>query len=94
MMFRQLRSLRADKASSPSNLQGTALNSVSTLSVPSDKLVDVRSVHLRPLLSGYNSNRFNWLAETTKPSWESGGWSACKMGVFSKSVTLKICRIW
>ena len=47
-----------------------------------------------PLLSGYNSNRFNWLAETTKPSWESGGWSACKMGVFSKSVTLKICRIW
>jgi hypothetical protein len=25
------------------------------------------------LLSGYNSNRFNWLAESSKSFWEPGG---------------------
>ena len=48
----------------------------------------------KPLLSGYKSNRINWLESSGESSWESGGWSACKMGVFSKSVTLRICRIW
>jgi peptidoglycan/LPS O-acetylase OafA/YrhL len=52
------------------------------------------SLYLIPLLSGYKLNRFNWLELSSRSSWESEGWRACKMGVFSKSVTLKICRIW
>ena len=57
--------------------------------------------HLKPiiycavsLVSGYKLNRFNWLELSRRFSWESEGWRACRMGVFSKSVTLKICRIW
>ncbi len=46
------------------------------------------------LASGYKSNRISWLPGPANSSWESDAWSACKMGVFSKSVTLKICRIW
>jgi len=47
----------------------------------------------KPLLSGYKSNRMSCLAEPGKSLRESGAWRACKMGVFSKRVRLKICRI-
>jgi len=46
------------------------------------------------LLSGYKSNRISWLLESTKSISESDDWRARKMGVFSKSVRLKTCRIW
>jgi hypothetical protein len=32
-----------------------------------------RKGRARPLLSGYKLNKFSWLAESTKFSWESGG---------------------
>ena len=51
-------------------------------------------VLLMALLSGYKWNRFSCLQFSSKSSWEPDSWSACKMGVFSKSVTLRICRIW
>src|ERR1035437_3896827 len=50
--------------------------------------------YIGSLLSGYKVNRFNWLELSNRFSWESDGWRACRMGVFSKSVTLRICRIW
>ncbi len=51
-------------------------------------------VYLKPLLSGYKSNRINWLPGSSKSSRESHAWSARKIEVFSKSVMLRTCRIW
>ena len=56
--------------------------------------VDGRGHEGITLLSGYQLNRFNWLPESTKFSEKSEGCSACQMGVFSKRVRLKSCRIW
>ena len=52
-----------------------------------------KTVWAGSLLSGYKSNRMSCLAEPGKSLRESGAWRACKMGVFSKRVRLKICRI-
>ena len=46
------------------------------------------------LLSGYKLNKISWLGFSWRWSWESEAWSARKMGVFSKRVILRICRIW
>ena len=49
---------------------------------------------IEPLVSGYKSNRFNWLEIPSDFSWDSVSSKACRMGAFSKSVTLRTCRIW
>jgi outer membrane protein TolC len=64
------------------------------LNLTTAEVEDVNAKYDYPLLSGYKVNRLNWLESSNVSSWESDGWSACKMGVFSKSVTLRICRIW
>ena len=46
------------------------------------------------LVSGYKSNRFNWLEIPSNFSWDSASSKARKMGTFSNSVTLRTCRIW
>ena len=59
----------------------------------------IRNVRLRlriqaiSLLSRYKSNNNNWLAESPVLFCRSCSTSACKMGIFSKTVTLKICNI-
>ena len=45
------------------------------------------------LLSRYNSNRLSWLGGVSAGSSVSTPSKACKMGIFSNKVTLKICRI-
>lgn len=50
--------------------------------------------YFEALLSGYLSNRINWLAGAGKSRWESESWRACEIEVFSNAVTLRICRIW
>jgi len=47
-----------------------------------------------PLLSGYKSSRINWLGFTDRSVSEISSRNTCKMGVFSKRLTLKICKIW
>ena len=49
---------------------------------------------MNSLLSGYEPNRFNWLAWHGNSSWKSICWSARKMRVFSNRVRLSTCRIW
>jgi hypothetical protein len=44
-------------------------------------------------LSGYKSNRFNWLGNCSPESCDFSSLNACKIGVFSKSVRLRICKI-
>jgi hypothetical protein len=46
-----------------------------------------------PLLSGYKSNRINWIPESHVSIPDPCSERACKMGVFSKIETLKNCRI-
>ena len=48
---------------------------------------------LDPLLSHHKSNRVSWLERVGRGSWESRPCNTCSMGVFSKTVTLRICRI-
>jgi hypothetical protein len=50
-------------------------------------------INLLSQVSGYKSSRFNWLETSGNSSWGSMSPKACKMGTFSNSVTLKICRI-
>jgi hypothetical protein len=45
------------------------------------------------LLSNHNSNKFNWLCNPSVLILQSVSISTCKIETFSKSVTLKICRI-
>ncbi len=47
-----------------------------------------------PLVSGYKPSRFSWLENSADFSWESSSSKARRMGVFSKRVTLRTCRIW
>jgi len=46
---------------------------IAGLSMGGGESLDIGLNHLESLLSGYNSNRFNWLAKAGKSSWESGG---------------------
>ena len=45
------------------------------------------------LLSHHKSNRVSWLERVGRGSWESRPCNTCRMGVFSKTVTLRIYRI-
>jgi hypothetical protein len=45
-----------------------------------------------PLVSGHKLNRGNWLASSIASNWEATSKTAVEMGIFSKSVTLRICR--
>jgi hypothetical protein len=45
-----------------------------------------------PLVSGYKSNSCHWLPLSTSSSLEPTSETAIDMGVFSKSVMLRICR--
>ena len=53
-----------------------------------------RDQQFKSLVSGYKSNRFNWLEIPSNFSWDSASSKARKMGTFSNSVTLRTCRIW
>ena len=46
------------------------------------------------LVSGYKSKRINWLGLSSNSDGELNASISCKMGAFSKIVTLKICKIW
>jgi hypothetical protein len=46
------------------------------------------------LVSGYKWNRISWLGSANVCCPEVEPWNACKMGVFSNSVTLATGRIW
>ena len=46
-----------------------------------------------PLLSHHKSNNVNGITGSGSGRRQGGGENACKMGVFSKRVTLRICRI-
>ncbi len=61
---------------------------------PSPSSVPFAPQSPKSLVSGYKSHRINCLPESAKSIPESDSWRACKMGVFSKRVTLRICRIW
>lgn len=45
-----------------------------------------------PIVSGHKSNNDSWLPSSIASNWEPMSKTAMEMGVFSKSVTLKICR--
>ena len=45
-----------------------------------------------PVVSGHKSNSCNWLPSSMSSDWEPTSKTAVEMGIFSKSVTLRICR--
>ena len=45
-----------------------------------------------PVVSGHKSNNCSWLPSSIWSNWEPMSKTAIEMGVFSKSVTLRICR--
>jgi hypothetical protein len=45
----------------------------------------------QPLLSGHNSNNGNWLASSISSNLDATSKTAVEMGIFSKSVMLRIC---
>ena len=57
------------------------------------QVIDPAQIRELPLLSHHKSNRVSWLEGWSGGSWESRPSNTCKMGVFSKTVTLRICRI-
>jgi|SRR5271154_3318462 len=52
------------------------------------------NVYLDSLVSGYKSKRISCLELSSNSDRESNASISCKMGSFSKIVTLTICRIW
>src|SRR3970040_2053601 len=48
-------------------------------------------LYSRPLLSGQNANKFNWLLMVASASLGSVCESACCIGIFSNRVTERIC---
>ena len=46
-----------------------------------------------PVLSNYKLNRFNWMHESYVGNGASKFKKACRIGLFSKIVTLRICKI-
>src|SRR2546426_10448526 len=55
-----------------------------------DKIRDV--VGLYAIVSNHKSNSNNWLPTSISANWEPTSKTAREMGVFSNSVTLRICR--
>ncbi len=53
---------------------------------------DGRVTYFNALLSGYKSNKSNWLPESPVSNWDTFSERACKMGIFSKIETLRNCR--
>ncbi len=47
---------------------------------------------LTAVVSGHKSNSDSWLPSSISSNWEPMSKTAIEMGVFSKSVMLKICR--
>jgi hypothetical protein len=57
------------------------------------EFVEYEKIEADPLVSGYKSNNDSWLQNPVFCLLYSESQKACKMGVFSKIVTLRICRI-
>ena len=51
-------------------------------------------VSIPTVVSGHKSNNCSWLPSSIASNWEPSAKTAIEMGVFSKSVTLRICRSW
>jgi len=69
-----------------------ALNHIAAAIIAFRKVRLTVNIICGSLLSGQKSNKFNWLAASSRSIWEASVCKAHETSVFSKTETDKICR--